>query len=187
MFLWPPESNNQIVLLSALLEAEVWLLRLSWSKQLIRTGIRAIRLLDTKLKAEHWLFQVDSHFCCNCLENIPSSEAKLKKNRCSKCFDCPSCQHTLSSRATTAQVTRPTVADGDKDKGDAAGGDTEKPTSAMAKPITRKMYYLSCLACRWTSRDVGLSDQTVGELVVTIHVTLKCENVDHNQIDSEFV
>ncbi|KAL9696181.1 hypothetical protein quinque_015466 [Culex quinquefasciatus] len=40
--------------------------------------------------------EVDSHFCCNCLENIPSSEAKIRKNRCNTCFNCPSCQHTLS-------------------------------------------------------------------------------------------
>jgi dynactin 4 len=25
--------------------------------------------------------------------------------------------------------------------------------------VTKKMYYLACLACRWTSRDVGISDQ----------------------------
>lgn len=107
--------------------------------------------------------KVDSHFCCNCLENIPSAEAKFKKNRCNKCFDCPSCQHSLSSRANTVQV----VATSRKSS---AGGDgTEElpaATSAStktkeAKPTARKMYYLMCLACRWTSRDVGIPDQTV--------------------------
>ncbi|XP_031629358.1 dynactin subunit 4 [Contarinia nasturtii] len=104
--------------------------------------------------------EVDSHFCYNCLENIPSGEAKLKKYRCNKCFECPSCQHTLSSRATTVQLPR----DGDvkTEKGDKAetsateGGGIKETTKVSA----RKMYYLSCLACRWTSRDVGLSDQT---------------------------
>lgn len=28
------------------------------------------------------------------------------------------------------------------------------------KMVSKKMYYLACLACRWTSRDVGISDQT---------------------------
>lgn len=83
------------------------------------------------------------------MENIPSSEAKLKKNRCNKCFDCPSCQHTLSSRANTVQDTRkPEEDDGKK--------------VASDKVITRKMYYLYCLACRWSSRDVGIPDQTAG-------------------------
>lgn len=88
--------------------------------------------------------KVDSHFCSNCLENIPSSEAKLRKNKCNTCFDCPSCQSTLSARATQIQVSM--------SKGE--GGDES------SKKVTKKMYYLACLACRWTSRDVGISDQT---------------------------
>ncbi|XP_059616858.1 dynactin subunit 4 [Phlebotomus argentipes] len=92
--------------------------------------------------------EVDSHFCYNCVENIPSSEAKLKKYKCSSCFDCPSCQHTLSARATTVTVPR---------KGDEEASGDAKQSSV----ITRKMYYLACLACRWTSRDVGIPDQTV--------------------------
>lgn len=39
----------------------------------------------------------------------------------------------------------------------------EPPKEGEGEPkiITKKMYYLSCLACRWTSRDVGIPDQTV--------------------------
>lgn len=33
-----------------------------------------------------------------------------------------------------------------------------------SRVVTKKMYYLSCLACRWTSRDVGIPDQTVGKI-----------------------
>ncbi|XP_041970865.1 dynactin subunit 4 [Aricia agestis] len=89
--------------------------------------------------------EVDSHYCANCLENMPSSEARLKKNRCSSCFDCPSCFHTLSTRATLVQP-RP----------DPAAGDA-KVENKQAK----KMYYLSCFNCRWSSRDVGIPDQPV--------------------------
>ena len=39
-----------------------------------------LRMLKT-LKELFSLFQVDSHYCPNCLENMPSAEAKLKKNR----------------------------------------------------------------------------------------------------------
>lgn len=99
------------------------------------------------------IYQVDSHFCCNCLENIPSTEAKFKKNRCGKCFDCPSCQHTLSSRANTVQML-PTPRKPED-------GVTPPTAGKEAKPIARKMYYLVCLNCRWTSRDVGIPDQTV--------------------------
>ncbi|KAK7085882.1 Dynactin subunit 4 [Halocaridina rubra] len=84
--------------------------------------------------------EVDTLFCPNCLENMPSTEARLKKNRCANCFDCPSCGHTLSTRATSVQAPCPEDAN---------------------KTVTRKVYYLACTSCRWTSRDVGLSDQTV--------------------------
>ncbi|KAB7505713.1 Dynactin subunit 4 [Armadillidium nasatum] len=83
---------------------------------------------------------VDTLFCPNCLENMPSTEAKIKKNRCANCYDCPSCGHTLSVRAATIQV--PNAED-------------------ASTPFTRKVYYLGCTCCRWTTRDVGLDDQTV--------------------------
>ncbi|KAL1402503.1 hypothetical protein pipiens_006066 [Culex pipiens pipiens] len=103
--------------------------------------------------------EVDSHFCCNCLENIPSSEAKIRKNRCNTCFNCPSCQHTLSVRASSSTVVpaaAPAAAAGEE-------GKKEEPpaAAAVAKQITRKMYYLACLNCRWSSRDVGIPDQSV--------------------------
>ncbi|XP_067008878.2 dynactin subunit 4 [Anabrus simplex] len=82
--------------------------------------------------------EVDSHYCANCLENLPSAEARLKKQRCANCFDCPSCLHTLSTRANTIVV-----------------------SSSEEKPVPRKVYYMACGFCRWTSRDVGLPDQTV--------------------------
>lgn len=82
--------------------------------------------------------EVDSHYCSNCMENLPSSEARLKKNRCANCYDCPCCLHTLSIRATTTSR---------------SGDDTTKTST--------KVYYLACFFCRWTSRDVGIQDQPV--------------------------
>lgn len=106
---------------------------------------------------------MDSYFCSNCLENIPSAEAKFKKNRCNKCFDCPSCQHSLTSRANTVQVvaTKPDDTTTATTGSPPAAGSTAKSAVKEAKPVARKMYYLMCLACRWTSRDVGIPDQTV--------------------------
>nr|CAD7446585.1 unnamed protein product [Timema bartmani] len=64
----------------------------------------------------------------------------MKKNRCGTCFDCPSCTHTMSTRAVSLSTPNP--------------DDPKKVT-------TRKVYYLVCGFCRWTSRDIGLPDQTV--------------------------
>lgn len=71
---------------------------------------------------------------------MPSAEAKLKKNRCGSCFDCPVCGHTLVTRSTSHTYPNP-----------------DDPTKTIAK----KMYYMACGFCRWTTRDVGLPDQNV--------------------------
>ncbi|KAL4239587.1 Dynactin subunit 4 [Mactra antiquata] len=86
------------------------------------------------------LHEVDSPYCPNCLENMPSAEAKLKKNRCTNCFDCPSCGHTLTTRATSQMIPNP----------DDPGKSTPK-----------KMYYLACGFCRWTTRDVAIPDKPI--------------------------
>ncbi|XP_064458571.1 dynactin subunit 4-like [Ornithodoros turicata] len=86
------------------------------------------------------LERVDSQYCSNCLEYMPSAEARMKKSKCTSCFDCPSCMHTLSVRATSVQVPS-----------------TEDPN----KNVPKKVYYLACGFCRWTSRDVGMPDQHV--------------------------
>ncbi|XP_049300134.1 dynactin subunit 4 [Anopheles funestus] len=114
--------------------------------------------------------EVDSNFCSNCLENIPSSETKIRKNRCNTCFNCPSCQHTLSVRASVATVplaagteskeSSPAADDPLKAKPDASPAAANAAPSTGPKQVTKKMYYLACLTCRWNSHDIGIPDQT---------------------------
>ena len=40
------------------------------------------------------------------------------------------------------------------------------------KTVTKKLYYLACAFCRWTSRDAGLQDQVTVLGNYTIHVLL---------------
>eukprot|EP00743_Colponemidia_sp_Colp-15_P006239 GILK01006711.1.p1 GENE.GILK01006711.1~~GILK01006711.1.p1 ORF type:complete len:469 (+),score=68.02 GILK01006711.1:122-1408(+) len=47
--------------------------------------------------------EIDSYYCPHCLENMPSSEAMLYLNKCSKCFECPSCFNTLSPVVSSDQ------------------------------------------------------------------------------------
>ncbi|KAK2582786.1 hypothetical protein KPH14_005050 [Odynerus spinipes] len=89
--------------------------------------------------------EVDFHYCPNCMENLPSAEVRLKKNRCSSCFNCPNCFQMLSTRAGHAPLR--TTKEG-KDSKD-------------AKVVPKKVYYLACSFCRWSSRDVGIPDQTM--------------------------
>ncbi|CAJ0602261.1 unnamed protein product [Cylicocyclus nassatus] len=45
------------------------------------------------------LNEIDSTFCPNCLENIPAGEARVKRNRCVNCNQCPVCSMVLTTRA----------------------------------------------------------------------------------------
>lgn len=64
----------------------------------------------------------------------------MKKNRCGNCYVCPSCQQELSTRIASKGPVNP----------------------EDAKSTPKKMYYLSCQFCRWSSRDVGIPDQSTG-------------------------
>ncbi|XP_060524280.1 dynactin subunit 4 [Cylas formicarius] len=81
--------------------------------------------------------EVDTIFCGKCSENIPSAEARIKKNRCANCFICPSCHQDLSTRSAA--------------KGPVNPDDAKSPI--------KKTHYLCCYFCRWSSRDVGIPDQ----------------------------
>ena len=56
--------------------------------------------------------------------------------RCPNCLDCPSCKHTLSTRATSVALPDP--------------NDSSKVT-------TKKVYYLACGFCRISDKEVGRS------------------------------
>lgn len=62
----------------------------------------------------------------------------MRKHRCGNCFDCPSCGHTLSTRATAVMLAKP------DDPG---------------KTVAQKAYYLTCGFCRWSTRDSNIPDQ----------------------------
>ncbi|RTG90590.1 dynactin 4 [Schistosoma bovis] len=69
---------------------------------------------------------------------MASAEAKMRKHRCGNCFDCPSCGHTLSTRATAVVHAKP-----------------DEPGRTTAQ----KAYFLACGFCRWITRDSGIPDQ----------------------------
>lgn len=109
------------------------------------------------------------------MENLPSTEVRMKKNkyvyfnfstlefhklwlifyrffdnRCSNCYDCPCCFQTLSTRAVAAPIRTP-------------AGAVEDVKDLKAQP--KKVYYLLCSFCRWSSRDAGIPDQQTGKFI----------------------
>ncbi|XP_050538824.1 dynactin subunit 4-like [Daktulosphaira vitifoliae] len=77
--------------------------------------------------------EIDTTFCPHCFENLSSTEAKHKKNRCASCLECPRCFNTLSTRSYSRQT------------------DPKKPP--------QKLYYLLCLFCNWRSHEPIVPDQ----------------------------
>jgi len=100
--------------------------------------------------------EVDSRFCSNCLETMANGGEMMRKNKCVNCFDCPSCGNVLSTRASNVTLTSTTEA-----AGDSSGGGSTSTTPDAKGGASKKVFYLACGFCRWSSRDVGIPDQTV--------------------------
>lgn len=77
--------------------------------------------------------EIDTTYCPHCFENLSSTEAKHKKNRCGSCLECPRCFNTLSTRSYSRTP------------------DPKKPP--------QKMFYLLCLFCNWRSHEPNVPDQ----------------------------
>lgn len=108
-------------------------------------------------------FQVDCRFCPSCYEHLQPHEAITRKNRCQSCFSCPCCNHTLVPRATNTAATLPTGSSTTPDSTAAnVDADDGVPSSANASGLqtpSKKVYYLACSVCRWSTRDIRLVDQ----------------------------
>lgn len=82
---------------------------------------------------------IDSYYCPNCLENMPSSEAMFYGMRCSKCWECPVCTSTLAMCVSA---------------GAAAGA--------------AQSHHLACGFCRWSSKgrlEAAQPDQLASKII----------------------
>ncbi|XP_022672989.1 dynactin subunit 4-like isoform X2 [Varroa jacobsoni] len=69
---------------------------------------------------------------------MPSPEARIKKNVCTTCFECPCCGIALYSRGVTQQVP------------------SEDDPNIM---VNKRGYYLMCNSCKWSTHEQGLKNQ----------------------------
>jgi len=92
--------------------------------------------------------EVDSRFCPNCLETMGNGGEVIRKNKCGNCYDCPSCGNVLTTRASSVTVVPSQL-------------ETSTEGTPDSKGASKKFFYLACAFCRWSSRDVGIPDQTV--------------------------
>lgn len=116
---------------------------------------------------ECMLEEVSSYYCPNCLFEVPSASVRAEKNRCvgiyrsaasqyrllrhrvclaglyrcaRNCFLCPCCSNTLA--VVPSDPADPSV--------------TDNPLTPQAS-IGEPPYFLSCLACKWDSKVVGIT------------------------------
>ena len=121
------------------------------------------RLHERSLSVFEWVTcsQVDCRFCPSCYEHLQSHEAITRKNRCQSCFSCPCCNHTLVTRATNTSATLPPSALNTTPE--SAGVDADDSISSTnvsgLQTPSKKVYYLACSVCRWSTRDIRLVDQ----------------------------
>ncbi|CAF1517663.1 unnamed protein product [Adineta steineri] len=110
------------------------------------------------------ILEVDCRFCPSCYEHLQSHEAITRKNRCQSCFSCPCCNHTLVTRATNTtaaaspslNITPDSTTTASLDVDDTISSSTN--VSGLQTP-SKKVYYLACSVCRWSTRDIRLVDQ----------------------------
>ncbi|XP_065184106.1 dynactin subunit 4-like [Sycon ciliatum] len=91
--------------------------------------------------------EIESYYCPYCLETMSSAEAKVKKNRCGNCCDCPCCGHTLSVMTSSQQ------------QADADASASSATSTGTSPGQGKKVYYLRCSVCRWSSRDIDCADK----------------------------
>lgn len=76
--------------------------------------------------------EVDSQYCQHCLEYIPTIDPKFQMNKCASCYQCPFCQHLLS---TSILSISPPISE----------------QSPQQDEIVKRTCQLICEFCRWSS------------------------------------
>ena len=82
-----------------------------------------------------------------------------RKNRCQNCFSCPCCNHTLVTRATNTSTLASASNLNSTTEGDADDSISNSTNASGLQTPSKKVYYLACSVCRWSTRDIRLADQ----------------------------
>lgn len=80
--------------------------------------------------------EVDSQYCQHCLEYIPTIDPKFQMNKCASCYQCPSCQHLLSTSILSVSTSTT---------------DLSNRQGQTADEVVTRTCKLVCEFCRWSS------------------------------------
>lgn len=106
--------------------------------------------------------EIACFYCPNCLFEVPTASVKGEKNRCARnCFVCPQCTNTLAVVATDPETS----------------ADPSQPAASTGEAP----YYLACSACKWDSKEVGLSfDKATGLAGAPTHAYISMAGIDED-------
>ncbi|CAF0759649.1 unnamed protein product [Brachionus calyciflorus] len=110
-------------------------------------------------------------FCANCFDNKVQKEVMSVKYKCASCFNCPVCKNLLLIRASSIKPPKDGVQSPLAVSQSSPALVTQTPNASSSNPATpqqspqapqqgQKVFYLICVFCRWTTRDVGIPDVT---------------------------
>lgn len=81
--------------------------------------------------------EVDSQYCQHCLEYIPTIDPKFQMNKCASCYQCPSCQHLLSTSVLSTMSS--------------STSSLQAAATKSTDEIIKRTCQLVCEFCRWSS------------------------------------
>jgi len=96
--------------------------------------------------------EIDSYYCQQSLDNLPSSEAMTYLNRSTRFFECSRCCNVLSIRATSGAAVSKYFENGTPNVED-----------------NTVLYYFCCGHCRWDSLSCGLFGHSPEDLIKVGH------------------
>lgn len=138
--------------------------------------------------------EIDSYFCTQCVECLPSTEAMTYRTCCFRCFDCPRCQNVLTyvssrsdaqrDKATESQLqeckskTPPSKSKAVSKKDETAGqkvvcNDSNKPDDEPSDGSTSALpevgFRLVCQFCQWNSSHLNLPNAKLDQLIASLN------------------
>ena len=91
-------------------------------------------------------YEVDSQYCQHCLEYIPTIDPKFQMNKCASCYQCPSCQHLLSTSILSIAPS------------------SSEQQLGQSDDIIKRTSKLICEFCRWSSQTFDTEDLQTTEV-----------------------
>lgn len=101
------------------------------------------------------IHEVDSQYCQHCLEYIPTIDPKFQMNKCASCYQCPSCQHLLS---TSVLSISPAISN------------QQLTSQSPDEQVVKRTCQLICEFCRWSSEKFVIEGSQIANSFADVEI-----------------